>query len=165
MKLEQSNSLAHIWFIGFLCLFVSTFVLIPLLQKETLQTNWKAIFAEEGEVFRTGQAIELHFFLEDEGARALEDATVTAVFDRVETVHQIEKEFFNVENGLYETEVVFSVPGTWIVMLDVKKGQSYYRNQFLIQVDGPIISTEHRDPADHFHLNQPLPNELQRELQ
>lgn len=164
MRIEHSNQMTHLWIIGLLYIVVSSIVVIPLLQTEKLQTNWKMTFAQADEVFKTGQTIDLHFFLEDESGTEIENATMKAVFDRNETVHQIEKEFHYLEDGLYETEVVFSVPGTWIVMLEAKKGSSAYRNQFLIQVEGPIVAEESRDPADHFELDQPLPSELEREL-
>lgn len=164
VKLEQNYPAVHIWAISVLFMLSSSFLLFPLLKSETMRTDWHITFAEEGEILPTGKTVDLHFFILDENDEPLEGAKVVAIFDRVETVHHIEKSFSSLGNGLYETEIVFSVPGTWIIMMDVKKGSSVYRNQFIVEVDGPIISEEHRDPADHFNLNQRLPIDLQRRL-
>lgn len=165
MKLEQSYPTVHIWVIAFCFMLITFFNLYPLLQTETLRTDWTMTFAEEGVVFQTGKAFDLHFILEDERDEALNGATVTAVFDRLETIHHIEKTLANVGDGLYETEVVFSLPGTWIAMVEAKKGGSIYRNQFIFTVEGAIVAKEHRDPNDHFHLKQRLPIEIERELE
>ncbi|MCL7747058.1 FixH family protein [Halalkalibacter alkaliphilus] len=145
-------------------LVLSSYVLATLPSMEKLETNWTLSFAGADEFFQTGQATDFHVFLEDEFGNAIENATVTAVFDRPDTVHHIKKVFSRVEGGLYETEIVFSVPGTWIAMVEAEKGDHIYRNQILFTVDGSIVSEANRDPKDHFHLEQPLPSELQRSL-
>ncbi|MFC0472380.1 FixH family protein [Halalkalibacter kiskunsagensis] len=143
---------------------MSSYLLTTFANTETLKTEWRLSFAGADEFFQTGQAIDFHLFLEDEVGNPVENVDMSVVFDRPDTVHQIEKTFGYLENGLYETEVVFSVPGTWIAMVEAKKDGNYYRNQILFQVDGSIISEANRDPKDSFHLNQPLPEDLQIEL-
>lgn len=132
--------------------------------KTELQTNWHVTVTNDGEQFVTGEAIDFHFFLEDERGQTLEGAKVTATFDRVETVHQIDKKFRALPHGLYGTEIIFSLPGTWIMMLDVKKGKQYYKNQYIFEVTGPIVAKENRDPHDSFTLDQPLPKEIRNKL-
>jgi nitrogen fixation protein FixH len=143
---------------------ISFYLLSTFSNTESLETDWKLTFAGADEFFQTGQAIDFHLFLEDETGTPMENANMSVVFDRPDTVHQIEKAFGYVEGGLYETEVVFSVPGTWIAMVEAEKDGRYYRNQILFQVSGSIISEANRDPKDSFHLNQPLPKDLQVEL-
>lgn len=164
MKLEKTYPAAPVLIIVALSFLISSYFVIPSFQPETLQTNWKVSMLGTEKPLHTGKAVDFHFFLEDERGQPLEGAEVTAIFDRIETVHQIDKNFRELNNGLYETEIIFSVPGTWIVMLDIKKGKHFYRNQYLFDVEGPIIAKENRDPADHFNLQQPLPMDLKRVL-
>src|SRR5690625_289299 len=143
MQLETSYPSMMIAIFAFLCVIISSFVVYLSLQWETLETGWKAVFTSEENSVRTGEATDFHFFLEDERGQPIEDATVTAVFDRVETIHQIEKRAHPLQSGLYATEVIFSVPGTWMMMIHAKNGNKYYKNQFLINVIGPIIAKKH----------------------
>ncbi len=144
--------------------FISFYLLSTFATTETLETEWRLSFAGADEFFQTGQAIDFHLFLEDELGNPVGNVDMSVVFDRPGTVHHIEKTFGYLESGLYETEVVFSVPGTWVAMVEAKKDGNIYRNQILFQVDGSIISEANRDPKDSFHLNQPLPEDLQIEL-
>ena len=134
------------------------------LPKSELETNWKISFAGANDLFETGEAIDFHLFLEDELGVPIEHANVKAIFDRPDTVHQIEKTFSKLDGGLYETEIIFSVPGTWIAMVEVNKDGRTYFNQILFDVRGTIAAQSNRDPKDHFHLEQPLPKDLEREL-
>ncbi len=134
------------------------------LPKSELETKWTLSFAGANDLFETGQAIDFHLFLEDELGVPIENANMKAVFDRPGTVHQIEKTFSRLDGGLYETEIIFSVPGTWIAMVEVNKDGSTYYNQILFNVRGTIAAQNNRDPKDLFHLEQPLPRDLEREL-
>ncbi len=164
MTLERSFPLPSALSIVFVSFLIVSFFIIPLIDYEKLQTDWSVTIPQANETFQTGQAIDFHLFVEDELGQSMEKATVTATFDRVETVHQIEKTFQGLPGGLYETEIIFSLPGIWILMVDVQEGNSYYRNQFLVNVEGPIVAEGNRDPGDHFNLEQPLPLDVQREL-
>ncbi|NEU31465.1 hypothetical protein GN156_11895 [bacterium LRH843] len=165
MRMEYSHSSSLLVSFALLCILVTSITMIPSIQAGKLETNWQVNFVGAEETFETGQAVDVHFIVEDEFGHPIDSATVTATFDRIETVHQIEKNLHSIQSGLYETEIVFSVPGTWIAMIEVQKGERYYRNQYLFYVEGPIIAKEHRDPGDHFNLDQPLPLELKRELE
>lgn len=165
MRLERSFPSPATLTIVLISFLIASFFVAPFIQSEKLQTDWIVTVPGANETFQTGQAIDFHLFLADEFGEAIEKANVTATFDRAETVHQIKKNFHGLANGLYETEVVFSVPGRWIVMLDVQKGNNYYRNQYLLDIEGPIVAEGNRDPADHFDLEQPLPLDVKRELE
>ncbi|KHF39185.1 FixH family protein [Halalkalibacter okhensis] len=166
MRLEREPlEKSPILLLSLLCILVlSSYLIITFLNKENMATNWTLSFAGADEFYQTGQAIDFQIFLEDKFGSSIENATVTAVFDRPDTVHQIEKVFSRVEGGLYETEIVFSVPGTWIAMVEAKQGDQVYKNQILFTVDGSVVSEGNRDPNDHFHLEQPLPSEIERSL-
>lgn len=131
---------------------------------DELVTNWKMTFAGEDQTFRTGEATDFQLFLENEFGEAMNSATVSVVFDRPETVHQIERTLHPLQNGLFETEVIFSIPGQWIAMIEAKEGNLVYRNQVIFQVDGEIISDGGRDPSDQFNLDQPLPDDIKFQL-
>lgn len=164
MKLEQHSYPSYMTNALLLVLFIGAIGTIAYAGSAGLQPNWGVTLAMH-ETFQTGEAVDFQLFAEDEQQRLIEGASVKAVFDRPETVHQIEKTFHHLGDGLYETEVVFSVPGTWVVMVEVKKGREYYRNQYLLEVEGPIIGEQNRDPGDHFSLEQRLPEELEQLLE
>ncbi|GAE25774.1 hypothetical protein JCM9140_1784 [Halalkalibacter wakoensis JCM 9140] len=166
MRLEREPSFRWpILTIGLCSILFLSFFLITLTSSEELETQWNLSFAGADEYFQTGEAIDFHIFLEDEFGNGIEATSVKAVFDRPHTVHQIEKVFSRFDHGLYGAEVVFSVPGEWIAMIEAKKGNKVYRNQVLFQVSGPVVSESSRDPKDHFHLEQPLPNEIKRSIE
>jgi hypothetical protein len=152
-------SLSLIYIIG-----ISVFLFLTLFSENELETQWSLTFAGSDQTFRTGEAVDVQLFLEDAAGLPIEGANMKAVFDRPGTVHNIEKTFSRLDGGLYETEVVFSLPGIWIAMVEVEKAGRNYRNQIFITVQGSIAADVHRDPKDHFHLNQPLPNEIQEQL-
>lgn len=165
MKLEHQQGAQYILYFFGTFMFIASIVLVfqSLEQKQDV-TNWKMTVAGSEERYPTGQAIDIQLFLEDEMGMAIEDANIVLTMDRPGTVHNLEKVMHHVESGLYESEVIFSLPGTWIGMVEVTNGKKRYQNQFLLQVDGQVISAQNRDPADAFHLNQPLPNEIKRQL-
>ncbi|WP_227937916.1 FixH family protein [Alkalihalobacillus deserti] len=165
MRLEQERILNRVFItISIIFILISSLFLFMTLPKSELETRWTLSFTGADELFQTGQAVDFQLFLEDELGAPIENANMKAVFDRPGTVHQIEKTFSRIEGGLYETEVIFSVPGTWIAMVEVnQKGRTYY-NQILFDVGGTIAAQSNRDLNDLFHLKQPLPNDLEREL-
>lgn len=140
---------------------ISMFLFFTLPTEKQLETNWTISFPQAGDILKTGRAVDFHLFLEDEYGQPIEDATMKVVFDRPGTVHQIEKTFSRVENGLYENDIIFSVPGTWIAMIEVTKGDRIYRNQILFDVEGPVIADADRDPNDSFRLTQNLPKDVE----
>jgi hypothetical protein len=163
-KLLQPELLTPIIF--FLFMVGSIFFLFQIGgTKEQVVTNWSMDVVGLSELYRTGEAVELHLFLEDEQGHPIEDANVTLMLDRPETVHHLEKVMHHVEGGLFETEAIFSLPGTWIGMVEASRGRHVYRNQFFLTVDGAIIADTSRDPSDHFTLDQPLPEFLKKEME
>ncbi|MDT8862064.1 FixH family protein [Alkalihalobacillus sp. MEB130] len=145
-------------------IFISSYSVMAFVSTEELETNWTLTYAGAGESIPTGQATDFHIFLEDELGSSVDQATVTAVFDRPGTVHHIEKGFSRLEGGLYEAEVVFSIPGTWIAMIEARKGNQLYRNQIIFTVEGFVVSETNWDPNDHFHFDQPLPMDIERQI-
>ncbi|MCM3712590.1 FixH family protein [Alkalihalobacillus oceani] len=164
MKLEQHSYPSYMANVLLLTFFLGAIGTIVYAGSAELRADWGVTLAVN-ETFQTGEAIDFQLFVEDGQEQLIEGASVEAVFDRPETVHQIEKTFHHLGDGLYETEVIFSVPGTWVVMVEVKKGRDFYRNQYLLEVEGPIIGEQNRDPGDHFSLEQPLPEELKQLLE
>ncbi|ARK29128.1 hypothetical protein BkAM31D_04260 [Halalkalibacter krulwichiae] len=166
MRLEQQNSLTRSLLMIAIVYCVSSiiFFTIAIFDKEELETDWSISLVDSGSIW-TGDAVDFHLYLEDEQGNPINEANMKAVFDRPGTVHQIEKRFSRLENGLYETEIIFSVPGTWIAMVESSKNDKIYRNQLLFEVQGTIVSDVDRDPKDLFHLEQPLPQDLQFEIE
>ncbi len=138
---------------------------MELVKKKVTVTHWQAELVGSEQTYQTGQATDLHLFLEDEAGEPIEDADVAVTLDRPVTVHQINKVMHHVEGGLYVAEAVFSLPGTWVVMVEATQGDKQYKNEYLIEVEGPIIAEESRDPDDLFKLEQKLPNKIREEIQ
>lgn len=121
-------------------------------------TDWKMEVVGQDNRPQAGVATDIHIFLEDEFGEPITNANVSLILDMPDMVHYIEKTMHHVENGLFETEVVLSMGGTWIGWLEAKVGNKVYINQFLLEANGPLVSKEHRDPKDYLHLEQPLPS-------
>ncbi|WP_088102715.1 FixH family protein [Halalkalibacter urbisdiaboli] len=165
MKVEhQQRGQSVLYFIGTLMFIVSMVLLFQTFEKKEEVTNWTLEVIGTDEHHPTGKAVDIQLFLRDEMGVPIEDASITLIMDRPSTVHNIEKVMHHVEDGLYESEVIFSLPGTWIGIVEVNRGKDYYQNQFLYHVNGRIVSKQNRDPADVFQLDQPLPNDIKREL-
>lgn len=149
-----------------LSLFVMlTFSLFSyIMTKENIVTMWKMEVAGLQNEVKTGEVTDIHLFLEDEFGHPITNAEVTLVLDMPEMVHFIEKKMHHIENGLYATEAIFSMGGTWIGMVEAKRGKDVYKNQFIMEATGPLVSKENRDPADHFHLEQPIKQSLKKML-
>lgn len=140
------------------------FLLVILFQMEQQVVDWHVTAISE-DVFYTGDHSTIHLYVVDENNQPIEDANISAVFDRPETVHQIEKTFTSIGDGLYEANVIFSVPGQWIVFVEARKNKNVYYNQLLLTVEGEVAARSRRDPDDLFNLEQPLPRDLEMELQ
>ncbi|MED1600573.1 FixH family protein [Alkalihalophilus marmarensis] len=138
---------------------------LAAVSKDQVVTNWSMNVAGLDEFYQTGEAVDIHLFLEDAEGHPIEDANVSVLLDRPETVHHMNKVMHKVEGGLYVTEAIFSLPGTWIGMVEAVRGKDVYRNQFLLRVEGGIIAESNRDPEDAFTLDQPLPAYLQKEME
>lgn len=109
---------------------------MELVKKKVTVTHWQAELVGSEQTYQTGQATDLHLFLEDEAGEPIEDADVAVTLDRPVTVHQINKVMHHVEGGLYVAEAVFSLPGTWVVMVEATQGDKQYKNEYLIEVEG-----------------------------
>lgn len=151
-------------------LLVSVFTMVTfsmvsyITSKENIVTMWKMEVVGLREEIQSGKVTDIHLFLEDEFGKPITNAKVSIVFDMPDMVHLIEKKMHHIENGLYATEVVFSMGGTWIGMVEARRGKDVYKNQFIIQATGPLISKEKRERTDKFHLEQPLPDSLTKML-
>ncbi|WP_078552551.1 FixH family protein [Bacillus alkalicellulosilyticus] len=145
-------------------IILTTWVTYTLLMKETLQTNWKLDVVGTEHTYRSGDRTDFHVFLEDENGEPITNANVKVTFDMPDMVHNIQKTMHHLEGGLYEAEVIFSMGGTWIGVIEASQGGNQYINQALIEVDGPTIPEGNRDPADHFSLEQPLPSWIIQEV-
>ncbi|GAE30047.1 FixH family protein [Halalkalibacter hemicellulosilyticus] len=145
------------------CLIGFVLFIIALFPNEKVIDHWNVTTISE-DVFYTGNVSTIHLYIVDERNEPIEDAEVSVVFDRPETVHQIERTFHSIGEGLYEANVIFSVRGQWVALVHAKKGRDVYQNQLFLSVEGEIAARNRRDPADLFHLGQPLPPDLKLEI-
>ncbi|MCK0470333.1 FixH family protein [Halalkalibacter sp. APA_J-10(15)] len=148
---------------GIVCLIGFAIFLIVLFPNEKLIDHWNVTTISE-DVYYTGNISTIHLYIVDERNEPIEGAEVSVVFDRPDTVHQIERTFHSIGEGLYEADVIFSVPGQWVALVHAKKGRDVYQNQVFLSVEGEIAARNRRDPADLFHLGQPLPPDLKLEI-
>ncbi|WP_062050544.1 FixH family protein [Bacillus sp. JCM 19034] len=151
-------------FAFFMCMLSLIFFLVTYFQMEQQVVDWHVTVVSE-DLLYTGDVSTIHLYVVDEFNEPIEDANISAIFDRPETVHQIEKTFTSIGNGLYEANVIFSVPGQWVSLIEAKKGRNVYQNQLFLTVEGEIAARSRRDPDDLFNLNQSLPDDLEIELQ
>ncbi|WP_051556656.1 FixH family protein [Alkalihalobacterium bogoriense] len=151
------------FFLAIAFILVTTWVSYTLIMKETLQTNWKMTVVEQAR-YQTGEATSIQIFLHDQWDEALTNAKVSLTFDMPEMVHHLTKPMHHVEDGLYEAEVIFSMPGTWIGQVEVSDNSNRYVNQFLVKVEGDVMPESRRDPKDEFDFSQPIPNWLLQEV-
>lgn len=153
------NHINLVFIIALMAVIVSS-MLMTVMTKEQLITDWEkeVVGLEEGVM--SGKATDIHVFLYDENREPIKDANVSVTFDKPGAVHQLNKIMHHVEDGLYETEVIFSDGGHWIGELAAQRGQEIFYDQFLFDVHGSAISEQHRDPDDHFHLGGGTPEQL-----
>ncbi|WP_100406512.1 FixH family protein [Bacillus solitudinis] len=155
MRMEKEKTVPPLYLAGALLLCLTIILIYQSFFIKEEVTMWRIELVGSDETYGTGEVVNLQMFLEDEVGMPIEDATVHLTLDRPDTVHNLDKVMHHVEGGLYEREVIFSLPGLWIGMVEVNRGRKIYLNQFLLKVEGPIISEEKRDPADNFNSNQP----------
>ncbi|WP_157796431.1 FixH family protein [Bacillus sp. FJAT-45037] len=168
MILERLRGVNIGIFVMALFFLIGSFVVVVsflFVENENVITDWKMTVVGINEVYQTGQIIDIHVFLEDESNESIENADVSLVLDRPETVHHLTKVMHRLEDGLYEAEAILSVPGIWIGMVEASRGKDVYRNQFLLKVEGSVIGEPSRDPADHFSLDQYLPDDVQQKVE
>ncbi|WP_059102844.1 FixH family protein [Shouchella shacheensis] len=144
---------------GLFFLVILSIVVVLVASQPTVRSDWSLHPVEEEIV--TGQRATVQLFLEDEFQYSLTDANVRVTFDQPGTVHNMEKVMHHVEGGLYEVEVLFSVPGTWVAMVEAERRGEIYYNQFFLQVDGDVVGESQVDPDDSFTHDQPLPSNVQ----
>ncbi|WP_078429049.1 FixH family protein [Alkalihalobacterium alkalinitrilicum] len=146
-------------------IFITVLLCYALFIRENLVTNWYMEVVGNDNMFTAGTTNDLHIFLYDEEGNPITDANVNVILDMPEMVHYIKKPMNHVENGLYETEVLLSMGGTWIGWIEANRGSETYINQFLLRADGGVMSSDFRDPKDYFNLDQPLPPAVQQHLE
>ncbi|WP_216829334.1 FixH family protein [Alkalihalobacterium elongatum] len=151
-------------FIALSFLIITGLLSYALFVRENLVTEWQMEVVGTDNVLTAGTTNDLHIFLYDEEGNPIKDANVKVILDMPEMVHYIKKPMHHVENGLYEAEILLSMGGTWIGWLEAKRSGKTYINQFLLQSQGRVMSNDFRDPKDHFHLEQPLPPNIQRQI-
>ncbi|MBU8908823.1 FixH family protein [Desertibacillus haloalkaliphilus] len=131
----------------------------------TIATNWQIDVIGTDRVINAGEATDIQLFLEDDMGDPITDANVTVILDMPNMVHHMKKKMNHVEGGLYETEAVVSMGGTWIGMVEASKGSQVFYDQFHLRAEGPIVSKGYRDPTDHINLEQPMPTWVEHQLQ
>ncbi|WP_142302873.1 FixH family protein [Bacillus sp. FJAT-45350] len=139
-------------------IFLTIWSIFAFIEKETLITDWRMDVVGLDSTYQSGKATDIQLFLEDSAGQPITNANVQLILDRPETVHNIQKTMHHVEDGLYETEAIFSIGGKWVGIVEAKVASNVYRNQFYIDIDGNLVSEEYRDPTDHFHLEQSIIN-------
>ncbi|MGO4887534.1 FixH family protein [Anaerobacillus sp. MEB173] len=157
MYLERKQVLNNRYILVLLLIYFATVISLNIYTRESIVTNWTMNVVEMEQVVNSGETTVIQLFLTDELGEPIHDANVSLILDMPEMVHHIEKKLSYVEDGLYQTETVLSMGGTWIGMIEAKQGSNVYYNQFVLHANGPLVSKNLRDPTDHIHLDQNLP--------
>ncbi|WP_017728730.1 FixH family protein [Halalkalibacterium ligniniphilum] len=152
MKLERSIQLRPyvILFLAIPFVIGSIWASYVIFSPKELVTDWRMEVVGLEEAWESGEATDIHLFLYDENGTGIDSANVQIKFDMPGMVHHMEKTMHHVENGLYETEVIFSMGGTWVGFVEATNGAKVFRNPFIFEVTGPVIAEANRDPQDHF---------------
>ncbi len=157
-KFPLITILAAVFFLA-----ITSWLVYILFVQETTTTNWKMNVVGI-ENISSGRVSDIQLFLEDEEGIPITNAKVSVWLDMPEMNHLIKKPMHHIEDGLYGTEAILSMGGTWIGMVKAKRGSQIYHNQFILLANGPLVSKDYRDPHDQFDFKQPLPHWVEMQL-
>ncbi|KGA98036.1 hypothetical protein AJ85_16455 [Alkalihalobacillus alcalophilus ATCC 27647 = CGMCC 1.3604] len=124
-------------------LILLVFVLISIVfnylltdfQKKYEVENWNVELADPAMSFQKGRTEDIQIFVLNEKQEPLTKANVRLEINEPYTDKSVSVVMHHLEDGLYESEVHFSEPGYWSILVNVENEQYYYQKNLYVEVN------------------------------